>query len=84
MKRMYMIPLICVITVTSFKCILTYMENCRRKEEAFAKTLEKAGIPDQMDINDETQMENAKMVSEGSQFGVHYFNEFAEEQMKDK
>ncbi|WP_188454522.1 hypothetical protein [Virgibacillus oceani] len=38
-------------------------------------TLEDAGIPDQTDNKDLAQFENAKMVSEGSQFGVNYYNE---------
>ncbi|WP_163970690.1 hypothetical protein [Oceanobacillus halotolerans] len=37
-------------------------------------TLLDAGIPDQIPVEDEAQMENAKMVSEGSQYGVHYYN----------
>ncbi|ASN05891.1 hypothetical protein [Virgibacillus necropolis] len=45
-------------------------------------TLDDAGIPDQVENNDRSQLENAKMVSEGSQFGVNYYNEIKEE--KDK
>ncbi|WP_156290464.1 hypothetical protein [Oceanobacillus salinisoli] len=41
-------------------------------------SLVNAGIPDQSSEVDEVQMENAKMVSEGSQFGVHYYNEWNE------
>ena|SRR5699024_7831513 len=43
-------------------------------------TLDDAGIPDQVEQEDHAQMENAKMVSEGSQFGVHYYNEVLEEE----
>lgn len=42
-------------------------------------TFEKAGHPDQMDAKDAADLENAKMVSEGSQFGVQYYNEKQEE-----
>ncbi|MFZ3579615.1 hypothetical protein [Virgibacillus sp. DJP39] len=42
-------------------------------------TLDDAGIPDQVENKDEAQYENAKMVSEGSQFGVNYYNEVKEE-----
>lgn len=42
-------------------------------------TLDEAGIPDQIENEDAAQYENAKMVSEGSQFGVNYFNEVKEE-----
>lgn len=43
-------------------------------------TLDEAGIPGQTGIEDPSQFENAKMVSEGSQFGVNYFNEVKEEE----
>ncbi|WP_404452467.1 hypothetical protein LG329_19085 [Virgibacillus necropolis] len=45
-------------------------------------TLDDAGIPDQVENKDRAQLENAKMVSEGSQFGVNYYNEVKEEQDK--
>lgn len=44
-------------------------------EEAFDTTFEDAGRPDQTNNKDLAQFENAKMVSEGSQFGVNYYNE---------
>ncbi|MFD2628255.1 hypothetical protein [Oceanobacillus kapialis] len=39
------------------------------------ETFEDAGVPDQSSEQDISQFENAKMVSEGSQFGVQYYNE---------
>jgi len=39
------------------------------------RTFENAGVPDQSEDNDLSQLENSKMVSEGSQFGVQYYNE---------
>jgi hypothetical protein len=42
-------------------------------------TFERAGYPDQLDERDYADLENAKMVSEGSQFGVQYYNERQEE-----
>lgn len=44
-------------------------------DDFFDTTLEDAGRPDQTDNNELAQFENAKMVSEGSQFGVNYYNE---------
>jgi|SRR5690625_3844146 len=44
--------------------------------------LEDAGIPDQVGNGDHAQMENAKMVSEGSQYGVNYYNHVQEEKLK--
>lgn len=40
--------------------------------------LEEAGIPDQIKNQDLAQLENANMVSEGSQYGVNYYNEIKE------
>lgn len=45
------------------------------KDATFDTTLEDAGRPDQTNNKDLAQFENAKMVSEGSQFGVNYYNE---------
>ncbi|GAB3800005.1 hypothetical protein [Virgibacillus kimchii] len=42
-------------------------------------TFEDAGVPDQSGNKDLAQLENAKMVSEGSQFGVQYYNEYKDE-----
>lgn len=47
-------------------------------EKNEVSTLDEAGIPDQTGNLDSAQFENAKMVSEGSQFGVNYFNEVTE------
>lgn len=49
----------------------------------FVDTLLHAGIPDQLDEDDKDQLENAKMVSEGSQFGVQYYNEALTDEMKE-
>lgn len=43
-------------------------------------TLEDAGVPDESEKKDIAQLENSKMVSEGSQFGVNYYNEMKEEE----
>lgn len=50
----------------------------RRNEFEDYSTLEEAGIPDQLERIDLAQIENAKMVSEGSQYGVNYYNEVKE------
>jgi len=42
----------------------------------FVRTFSKAGAPDQMKQTEHDDLENSKMVSEGSQFGVQYFNKF--------
>lgn len=55
------------------------LRNMFRKEGAVISTLEKAGVPDQVGENELAQLENAKMVSEGSSYGVHYYNMLQEE-----
>ncbi|GGB44828.1 hypothetical protein F3157_06875 [Virgibacillus dakarensis] len=52
------------------------------KNEGKDSALDDAGIPDQTDNQDLAQFENAKMVSEGSQFGVQYYNEAKEEEQQ--
>ena len=47
-----------------------------------ASTFDKAGKPDQVNDKDLANFENAKMVSEGSQFGVQYYNEKREEEQE--
>lgn len=54
-----------------------YLKN-RNENEKINTTFEDAGIPDQTSSMDLAQFENAKMVSEGSQFGVNYYNEMKE------
>ncbi|HLR69903.1 MAG TPA: hypothetical protein VK085_00550 [Pseudogracilibacillus sp.] len=46
----------------------------RENTRGFNQTFEDAGVPDQAEDVDLAQLENAKMVSEGSQFGVQYYN----------
>lgn len=45
-------------------------------------TIEKAGNPDQIESKALAELENSKMVSEGSQFGVQYYNELKAERNK--
>ncbi|MBP1948762.1 hypothetical protein [Virgibacillus litoralis] len=46
-------------------------------------TFEDAGIPDQAENKDPAQLENSKMVSEGSQFGVDYYNKVKERESEE-
>lgn len=81
MKKRYIISLISIFGVIGI-CLKRFLPERLSNKDNFALSIEKAGIPDQMDIKTETQLENSKMVSEGSQFGVQYFNEIAEEQIQ--
>jgi len=59
-----------------------WMRNQRHDELTFSQTFEQAGRPGQLESTDQEmdQLENAKMVSEGSQFGVQYYNKTAKEE----
>lgn len=70
------------ITIFSLGFSLLFMlfyflikQRSGKEQTTFAQTFAKAGAPDQMDHMDLAHLENNKMVSEGSQFGVQYFNE---------
>lgn len=55
------------------------LNNDNEDDDYFSSTLKNAGKPDEIDSIDRDQLENAKMVSEGSQFGVQYYNEYRED-----
>lgn len=62
--------------------IIAYLLMSNRKETrktTLARTFAKAGAPDQMDEIELADLENNKMVSEGSQFGVQYYNKLMHE-----
>lgn len=59
------------------------LERFREAEKEYS-TIEQAGIPDQLDKDDLAQLENAKMVSEGSQYGVNYYNEQVQEEEEER
>lgn len=44
--------------------------------------IEDVGMPDQIESSKLEQLEKAKMVSEGSQYGVQYYNEVKEEEIQ--
>lgn len=76
MKKRWILSLIG--TVMMFSVVLFMRKN---KHGTLSKyfPLKSAGKPDQTDRVDDTQLENSKMVSEGSLYGVQYYNEMAEE-----
>lgn len=49
----------------------------------FDQNVDNAGKPDEIDSIERDQLENAKMVSEGSQFGVQYYNELRDDSVSD-
>src|SRR5699024_629782 len=61
---------------TNLKSLLKSVKNTN--DFRLGSTLEDAGRPDQTNNQDLAQLQNAKMVSEGSQVGVNYYNEVKE------
>src|SRR5690625_7662412 len=59
--------------------VIQKAKNVQEKVKSYTNrsdsTFEDAGVPDQSEEKDLAQLENAKMVSEGSLFGVQYYNE---------
>ncbi len=82
MKKRYMIPVVGAVASAGIGYLL--MKTGKSDERTtFVDTLAQAGMPDQLNADDNDQLENAKMVSEGSQFGVQYFNQSLEDEMKE-
>ena len=84
MQSMLITLAMIAITAIGYKW---YKQSNQRESTTQLTTLLNAGIPDQMGSTEMDQLENAKMVSEGSQFGVRYFNqslEEAQEQLDDR
>lgn len=65
---------------TSIKNNLEMLTQKMMGNKEHSTTLEEAGIPDQVEKEGVAQMENSNMVSEGSQYGVNYYNEVQEEE----
>ncbi|MUK89571.1 hypothetical protein GMD78_14480 [Ornithinibacillus sp. L9] len=82
MKKRY------VISALGAAGFLLSNKNVRQKlrqvfndDEAIeSSTILNAGIPDQISSENEAQLDNAKMVSEGSSYGVHYYNDTQQEE----
>lgn len=82
MKKRYVIPVVGAVASAGIGYLL--MKTSKSDEQTtFMDTLAQAGMPDQLNADDNDQLENAKMVSEGSQFGVQYFNQTLEDEMKE-
>lgn len=59
-------------------------QRYKKYQNSIRSTFENAGVPDQSPSQDLAQLENAKMVSEGSQFGVQYYTEKKENNRAEK
>lgn len=83
MKKNSILSLVGLLFAGGMICVIS--KSCQKKGAlTFKETLEQAGKPDQIEHSKQEidQMENAKMVSEGSQFGVQYYNETAKEELE--
>jgi len=78
-----MIPIIGAVATAGVKYLMNKAENKDNTAGSVSDSFLNAGIPDQLENYDHTQLENAKMVSEGSQFGVQYFNESTAEEIEE-
>lgn len=78
MKKNYIISAVGGAIGAAAASYLLANKRAEKNEDGLVHTFEDAGIPGQTDNNDLAQFENAKMVSEGSQFGVNYYNEVKE------
>lgn len=67
------------ILISLVVILMYYMYRLRNqsspRQSSLVRSFSKAGAPDQMEQTEIDDFENSKMVSEGSQFGVQYFNE---------
>lgn len=84
MKKRYVIPVIGAVASAGVGYLMI-RKGKSEEETTLLDTLANAGMPDQLsnEKQEQDQLENAKMVSEGSQFGVQYFNKAVEDDMEE-
>mgnify|MGYP001305464459 CR=1 FL=1 len=86
MKKRFVFPLFGVAVIGGAVCYVMGNERLRNKANqllgviggknqsmSYPSTIIAAGIPDQVEKGDLEQLQNTKMVSEGSQYGVSYY-----------
>lgn len=78
-KKRYIVPIIGAVATLGIAYMRKNSEG--HEETTFGDTLKNAGKPDEVESNETDQLENAKMVSEGSQFGVQYYNHVKDDEM---
>lgn len=76
MRNAYILTAIGASTLVGFVVVKLIRKNVEHNHTL----LEDAGIPDQLDDQDLAQASKADMVSEGSVYGVQYYNEVKEEE----
>lgn len=78
MKKRYILSVVGGVIGATATGYFLANKQAEKNNSVLGQTFEDAGIPGQTDNKDLAQFENAKMVSEGSQFGVNYYNEIKE------
>ena len=71
MKRNILITIASTVISVLASLVVYNLLNGNKKDSEILKL---AGKPGQTKNNNEEVMENADMISEGSQFGVHYYD----------
>lgn len=79
MKKRYIFS---AVGLVGAGAMVTYFARNMMNNNEQASTIKNAGIPDEVNNKALSQFENAKMVSEGSQYGVQYYNELRENQLE--
>lgn len=72
--RKMIIPM-AIGAISAGTIVTWYLHGKRNKVDPKLITLAKAAIPDQLDIYEDDHFENTKMMSEGSHYGIDYYNE---------
>lgn len=81
MKKRYILPVVGAVAALG----TSYFMKKRNRDEGttMMQTFTNAGKPDEVDSLERNQIENAKMVSEGSQFGVQYYSNMKEDVLEE-
>lgn len=82
MKKRYVLPIVGAIASVGVGYMMKNKNNS--SETTLIDTLENAGKPYEKDSYETDQFQNSKMVSEGSQFGVQYYNKATADKMIDE
>lgn len=77
--KLFRVTMFSIVISMLFVALVYFLKNRNEVDDepsGFVRSFSKAGAPDQMEQTEIDDFENSKMVSEGSQFGVQYFNKF--------
>lgn len=75
MNRVIILTILIAMGTFVIALLMKEKDSETKQATGFVRSFSKAGAPDQMEQTEIDDFENSKMVSEGSQFGVQYFND---------